>query len=242
MRSSRRRPVLSRRKTGRRSDLALSGPPDEARHMSPDEYCQERAAASGSSFLLQLPLPRSGAPPGHHRALRLLPRSRRRGRRMPRSAAGARPSSPGGARNWPPPCTSGHPTHPVTQALARSLKATSTLPQEQLLGNHRRHGDGPRAGPLCRLQGAAPVLLPRRQRRSACLPPKSSATTDRLHPEIRPRPRAGLPAHQHHPRRRRGRPPRPHLSAGRTNCWRSSASARRTILVGARYSEATSGA
>ena len=53
--------------------------------MTPDEYCQEKAAASGSSFYYCfLFLPRR-APARHHGALRVLPRGRRRGRRVRRS-------------------------------------------------------------------------------------------------------------------------------------------------------------
>ena len=56
-----------------------------ARSVTPDEYCQQKAAQSGSSFYYSFLFLPPRAPPRDHRALRLLPRGRRRRRR------GARP-------------------------------------------------------------------------------------------------------------------------------------------------------
>ena len=57
--------------------------------MTPDEYCQQRTAQERHELLLQLPVPAAGAAARDHRALRVLPRSRRRRRRGLRP--GARP-------------------------------------------------------------------------------------------------------------------------------------------------------
>ncbi len=85
---------------------------------------------------------------------------------------------------------------------------------------HRRHGDGPRAPSLPRLRRAAPLLRPRRRRRrphvGGDLRLRESGDA-----RLRPRSRHRVPAHQHHPRRRRGCAPRPHLSsAGRARAPR----------------------
>ena len=68
---------------------------------------------------------------------------------------------------------------------------------------------------------------------SACSPPRSSATATQRTLEYAARPRPRVPAHQHHPRRRRGRAQGPHLPAAWTNCS-SSASRRRHPAARAR--------
>ena len=57
------------------------------RRMTPDEYCQQTTAQERHELLLQLPVPAAGAAARDHRALRVLPRGRRRRRRGHRSRA-----------------------------------------------------------------------------------------------------------------------------------------------------------
>jgi phytoene synthase len=117
-------------------------------------------------------------------------------------------------------------------AEGRTLKGFN-LPQEQLLEiidgmemDPRRRATST-SRPCTSTATASPAW-------SACSPPRSSATGP-PDAQVRPRPRAGLPAHQHHPRRRRGRPPRPHLPADRRTAALRRAGA---DLLEARYSDA----
>jgi hypothetical protein len=161
-------------------------------------------------LLLQLPVPAAAAPPRHHRAVCLLPRDRRRGRRMHRRRSGAHPARlvahadrrllrrHAGASGLPRPAAGDTRLRPAARTAA---------------GNHRRHGNGPRSVALPRLQGSAALLLPRRVGGRA-----AGGADLRRHAarnaEVRTRSGHRLPADQHHPRRRRRRAARPHLPAG----------------------------
>ena len=131
--------------------------------MTPDEYCQQKAAASGSSFYYSFLFLPPRAPPRDHRALRVLPRGRRRRRRGRATRSSRAPSSPGGAprsRNL----FAGNPQHPVTQGAGAVTAAV----------RHRRRNslndiiDGMEmdldADALPRLAGPR-ALLPSRRRR-----------------------------------------------------------------------------
>ena len=130
--------------------------------MTPDEYCQQKAAQSGSSFYYSfLFLPRR-APPRHHRALRLLPRGRRhrrRGERRGRRAHQARLVAHRGREPLRGPPAA--PGDAGTRALHQALRPRRRAPER----DHRRHGDGSHAPPLRRLRGAQALLPPRRRRR-----------------------------------------------------------------------------
>ena len=130
----------------------------DARRVLPAEGRGERL-----ELLLLVPVPAAGAPARDHRALRVLPRGRRRGRRDAAIRSSRPPSSPGGAprsRNL----FAGNPQHPVTKALRASHGAVRASRQEAPERDHRRHGDGPHADALPRLAGPRALLLPRRRR------------------------------------------------------------------------------
>ena len=187
------------------------------RGMTPDEYCQQKAAAAArASTTAFLFLPARAA--RDHRALRVLPRGGRRRRRDAATRRSPRRSSPGGAARSPT-CSRAQPQHPVDQGARAGRKpfAHHAAPAER---DHRRHGDGPRPDRYLDFAGPRALLLPRRRASWACSPPASSATATRARSST-PRPRHRLPAHQHHPRRRRGRAQEPHLPAdGRAHALR----------------------
>jgi phytoene synthase len=160
-----------KRKTGR-DHLALPGPPA----MTPDQYCQQKAAASGSSFYYSfvfLEPPRRQAITALYAFCRevddvvdecpdlLLARTKLAWWREEIAALYA-----------------GRPTHPVTQALAQSLKNFSC-----------RRNSCWRSSTAWRWTSSRPAMPTSRRCTciataspawSACSPPRSSAITDRL--------------------------------------------------------------
>src|SRR5437879_338068 len=70
--------------------------------------------------------------------------------------------------------------------------------------DRRRDGDGSHADPLSRLARAGALLLPRRGRRRPARR-RHLRLSRRTHARLCERPRYRVPAHQHHPRRRRRR-------------------------------------
>ena len=111
-------------------------------NMTPDEYCRDKAAKSGSSLLL-VPVPAARAPPRDHRAVRFLPRGRRRGRRVHRPLAGPRQAG-----------LVAHPDRPDVRRQARAPGDARAAPAELFdharaaAGGGRRHGNGPGPDPL----------------------------------------------------------------------------------------------
>ena len=186
--------------------------------MTPDEYCQQRAAQSGSSFyysFLFLPPERRRAitalyafcrevddvvdevtDPGVARsqARVVAQRDRRRVRRHAAAPGGAGAAAGGRA----PIALPQEHFQAVIDGMAMDLERSRYLDFADLerychrVAGRRR----PPVGRDLRLQPAG-------------------------HARLRARPRHRLPAHQHHPRRRRGRAPRPHLpAAGRPRAAR----------------------
>ena len=131
--------------------------------MTPEQYVQEKAAASGSSLLLRLPVPAQAAPRRHHRLLCVLPRGGRRG---------GRDSDPGVAAAklawWRQRCARlCRPAQPPgdagADAAGRRFRHRAGAPA----GGDRGLPDGPGADPLPRLCRPAALLPPggRRGRR-----------------------------------------------------------------------------
>ncbi len=188
--------------------------------MTPDQYCQEKCAASGSCFyysFLFLP-PNAGAPSRRSTpsaAKSTTSSTNATTRRSPR------PSSPGGARKSAA-LAGGQPQHPVG-AGAAAAAARFDLPTEQLLEiidgmemdlQQTRYPDFKALQLYCYRVASVVGLLAA----------EIFGYSDRQHAEVRARSRHGLPAHQHHPRRRRRCPARPHLPAdGRTEALRRAA-------------------
>ena len=170
--------------------------------MSPDEYCQQKAAASGSSFYYSFLF----LPPERRRAITALYAFCREVDDVVDEV-----SDPGVARTklawWRQEIGAiyaGTPQHPVAQALVpvvRTLRAGARAPR----ADHRRHGDGSRLQPLPRLRRPCRSTA----YRVAGVVGDAVGANLRLHRSahagVRANPRPGLPAHQHHPRRRRGR-------------------------------------
>ena len=191
----------------------------EGRAMTPDEYCQQKAARQRLELLLQLPVPAARAAPRDHRALRVLPRSRRRRRRGRATRTSRAPSSRGGGRrsSRPSPARRSTRWRCALQPVSRRLSAAAGA----LPGGDRRHGDGPRAQPLPRLRRRSSVYCHRVAGRRGPDVGRHLRLHGRATPRLRARPRHRVPAHQHHPRRRRGRAARPHLpAAGRARALR----------------------
>ncbi len=179
--------------------------------MNPDEYCQQKAAASGSSFYYASTSCR-----------------RRGAARSPRSYAFCREVDDvvdevprrGGRADEARVVAAGDRAHvrriaaASGRAGARARRARIRAAAGALPDDHRRHGDGPRTDALSRLRRARALLPSRRGRRGTPV-----GGDLRLHEpgdaRIRARSRRRIPAHQHLPRRRRGRAARTHLpSAG----------------------------
>ena len=186
---------------------------DDAGRVLPAEGRAERL-----ELLLQLPVPAAGAAARDHRALRVLPRGRRRRRRGHRSGRRAHEARVVAHRRSRrlrrPAAASGDPG-------ARSRRARNSRCREAHL---HEIIDGMEMD----LDADAATSTSPRSSSTAIASPASSAALGadlRLHAtrdaRVRRRPRHRLPAHQHHPRRRRRRAPRPHLpAAGRAGALR----------------------
>ena len=148
-------------------------------------------------------------------------------------SASRAPSSPGGAARSRP-IFAGKPQHPVAQALAAGRRANYALPRRAVrrpsstawrwTSSSNRYLD-------LRRSSATAIASPAS---SACCRRASSAIPIRRTLDYARRPRHRLPAHQHHPRRGRGRAPRAHLSAAGRACS-ASASAQADISGARRY-------
>ena len=186
--------------------------------MTPDEYCQQKAAQSGSSFYYSFLF----LPPERRRAITALYAFCREVDDVVDEV-----TDPGVARSklawWRAEIVAayaGTPQHPVAPAL-QPVVARYGLPQAHLQAIDRRHGDGPRAACATstspsskRIATASPGVV-------GLLSAEIFGYSRAAHARLRARPRHRLPAHQHHPRRRRGRPSRPHLpAAGRPRAVR----------------------
>ena len=150
----------------------------------PHEYCQQKAAQSGSSFYYSFLFLPPDAAPRDHRALRVLPRSRRRRRRDAATPASRAPSSRGGARRSPASITA-QPQHPVARALAEvvaPLSASTRRSCSEVIDGMAMDLD---YNALPRLRGAEGLLPPRRRRRRHALRAKSSATRIRARSSTR---------------------------------------------------------
>ena len=121
---------------------------DDTRRVLPAEGRAERL-----ELLLQLPLPAAGAAPRDHRAVRLLPRGRRRRRRGARRRASRAPSSPGGAPRSPTSSRASRSTRSRARSR-RSSRRTASTPQRlnEIIDGMEMDLDAP---PLSRLRGAA---------------------------------------------------------------------------------------
>ena len=185
--------------------------------MTPDEYCQQKAAQSGSSFYYSFLF----LPPERRRAITALyafcrevddvvdevDESRRRphqARLVAQEIAAA---------------FAGTPQHPVAQAL-QPVVAAFPLPQEHfqtVIDGMAMDLERNRYLDFAELDR----LLPSRGRRRRPHVGRDLRRDRGRHARLRPRPRHRVPAHQHHPRRRRGRAARPHLpAAGRAGALR----------------------
>jgi hypothetical protein len=213
------------------ADLALAGRPSGRQAMTPDEYCQERAAASGSSFYYSFLF----LPPERRQAITALyafcrevddvvdecpdPQLARTKLAWWRSEVAA--------------CTTARPSHPVTSGAGDVADGASACRRNNCWKSSTAWKWTSSRPAMPGLQGPAPLLLPRRQRGRP-----ARGRDLRLHrppdAEVRPRPGPGLPAHQHHPRRRRRRAARPHLpAAGRTAALRRAGA----DILDARYTD-----
>jgi phytoene/squalene synthetase len=175
--------------------------------MTPEQYVQDKAARSGSSFyyaFLFLP-PRAAR--RDHRLLRLLPRGRRRGRRGHRPRRGR------------------HQAALVAGEVAQAVRRPAHHPVMQALQPHARLRH--RADHLlaviegCQIDLEQTRFLDFAGLQRYChlvagvvgeVAAASSAAAARSHVRTRTA-GPGDAADQHHPRRRRGRAPRPHLPA-----------------------------
>ena len=178
------------------------------RAMTPQEYVQEKAVASGSSFyyaFLFLPKPRRAC---HHRFLCLLPRGRRRRRRGERPDRGASQAglvaNRGGANR-----SRASRSHPVMQALMPCIEPFG-IEEAQLQSViegcrmdlvQTRYLDFPALQRYCHLVAGVVGEVTAR----------IFGQSDPRHHGVRSSAGPGVPAHQHHPRRRRRRDARPHL-------------------------------
>src|SRR5690606_16678936 len=188
------------------SPSPLRPPRDDARRVLPRSCRAQRI-----ELLLQLRVPARRPPTRDHRALRVLPRGRRRRRRIDRRDARAYATGlvarRGRATVRGPAAAPGH-------AGARPASADVLDRARAAARDRRRHANGPRAGPLPRFRRPAPVLPSRRRRR------RRAGRADlrrpsRIDDALRGGARARAAADEHHPRRRRGRPPQARLPADR---------------------------
>ena len=165
----------------------------QSRPMTPQQYVQQKAAASGSSFyyaFLFLPAPRRAAITAFYAFCREV------------DDVVDEVSDPGVARTklawWQAEVTkafAGQPTHPVMQAL---------MPHTADYGIEQRHLQAVIDGCQMDLE----------QTRYLDFAGGAHLWPDRpAHHRIRPPAGPGVSAHQHHPRRGRGRHAGPHLSA-----------------------------
>ena len=193
--------------------------------MTPEQYVQDKAAASGSSFyyaFLFLPPPRRAAITAFYAFCREV------------DDVVDEVSDPGVAAAklawWQSEVAAqlGRQAEPSGDARAaaahRRLRHRAAAPA----GGDRRLPDGPRPVALPRLPRPGALLRPgrRRRRRGRGQHLRPGERVDR---RLCAPARAGDAAHQHHPRRRRRRPPRPHLPAdgraeavrrqGAASCW-----------------------
>ena len=207
--------------------------------MTPDEYCQQRAAKSGSSFYYSFLF----LPPERRRAITALYAFCREVDDVVDEV-----TDPGVARSklawWRAEIVAayaGTPQHPVARALVPVVAAYG-LPQEHLQAvidgmamdlERARYLDFADLETYChRVAGVVGLL-------SAEIFGYSRSG----HARLRARPWHRLPAHQHHPRRRRGRASRPRLpAAGRPRATRrrrvgAAAAARRATAFRAMMAE-----
>ena len=168
----------------------------DARRVLPAEDRAKRL-----ELLLQLPVPAAAATARDHGAVRVLPRSGRRRRRGARAGRRARRSSRGGgARSQA--VFDGTPQHPVAQALVPVVREYR-LPAEQLQTvidgmamdlEQSRYLDFAALEAYChRVAGVVGLMSAEIFGATRCRDAR-----------LRPRPRHRVPAHEHHPRRRRG--------------------------------------
>ena len=184
--------------------------------MTPEQYVQDRAAKSGSSFyyaFLFLPPPRRAAITAFYAFCRevddVVDEVQRPGRR-------ARPSSPGGAARSRRPSPA-QPTHPVMKAL---------MPHAAAYGIEAAHLQAVIDGCQMDLEqtryldfaGLAALLPPGRRHRRRGVGANIFGRTQAATMEYAHRLGLAMQLDQHHPRRRRGRAPRPHLPADVASC------------------------
>ena len=180
--------------------------------MTPDEYCQQKAAASGSSFYYSFLF----LPPERRRAITALYAFCREVDDVVDEV-----SDPGVARTklawWRQEIGAiyaGTPQHPVAQALAPVVRAYES-------GARRASRRSSTAWRWISTTTAIPTSPPCRSTATAwrAWSGELSARDLRLHRPahagVRENAGTRLPAHQHHSRRRRGRAPQPHLPAAR---------------------------
>ena len=98
--------------------------------MTPDEYCAAEGRGERLELLLQLPLPAAAAPARDHRALRVLPRGRRRRRRGVRSG-GRAPKLAWWRNEVARRVRRRRRSIPVALRAARRRRASSRLPRER---------------------------------------------------------------------------------------------------------------
>ena len=195
---------------GARCGCSASSAPAGQAAISPQQYVQDKAAASGSSLLLRLPVPAAAAPRRDHRLLCLLPRGRRRGRRDQRRRRGRGQAglvAPGGAAGLRRPAQP--PGDEGADAAGRRLRHPADAPA----GGDRGLPDRPAADALPRLSPACSATATWWPAWWARSRPTSSAAREAGTRAVRAPAGPGDAAHQHHPRRRRRRAARPHLPA-----------------------------
>ncbi len=148
--------VFSHRPKLERRGLGVHRSTRAERPMSPDEYCRQKAAASGSSFYYSFLFLPPDAPARDHRAVRLLPRGRRRGGRGLGPRGRAQQARCGGSRRSAPsmPASLSIRSAQALTPVVRDVRTDARAPR----ADRRGHGDGSRVQPLSGLRDAGGLL------------------------------------------------------------------------------------
>ena len=179
--------------------------------MDPDEYCQHKAAQSGSSFYYSFLF----LPPERRRAITALYAFCREVDDVVDECTdtGVARTKLAWWRQELAAVYAGEPQHPVARRSPRRsglrLQAASISPRSSTAW---RWTSSTTAIPTSPRWSSTATASPAS---SACCPPPSSATRTSARCDYAQTLGLGVPAHQHHPRRRRGRAPRSHLPSAR---------------------------
>ncbi len=188
--------------------------------MTPDEYCQQKAAASGSSFYYSFLF----LPPERRRAITALYAFCREVDDVVDECTDAQLARTKLAW-WRVEVGKLFAGQAAASGHARRLQpfiehfSINAEQLDEIIDGMEMDLD---ADALPRFCGPRALLLPRR-RRGRPARRRHLRLPQSAHARVREEPRHRVPAHQHHPRRRRGRAQEPHLPAdGRTEAVRAS--------------------